>query len=619
MNNKQKEDFLDIEDTADDTRLSDIENIIVFSSSKSKTTNHNLFPNINNLIGQTERLSENNILQQRENRHKISLIKKVIQKKEDVNKTKIKIKEILNTYNNNIIFLKDDQRNTLLHIYINLKDPDALKIIIDIYIDILGISEYFYIFLFMKNIKGFTAFDLGVKFCNIPIIKLLYEQLEKCQDKIKIITYMEYLRNNIFNISAENNKIYPIIFFYEKFRKFYINKKIKLLDCKEEGINKQGMTPILYASKNGNLKLLLILIDLGADINSINDLGYTPLHYAVKNNDKRMVKHLLIRGANKFISDNNNMTPFDLAVSLRNENIIKILYHKNCCQNIFCGGELGKLSGKISMIIMILYLILSTFFKIVIFVRFFFVMNGININSLLSIDLNNNPEKIELNELLTCFDDNCVSIIFLLLLCLFINLSFLLYFIIFKCSKNVFLPKKKNVEERLSKLYETNENVCLKCGIFKKADTKHCLICDRCVDNWDHHCYWLNTCINNKNFCKFKLFLYFSFVLLFSNLLFYIYSVYLLLSAKDLFFKEIINIEIDSFVYYLVIIFLVSIEIVLILITAYILIFINFPLIIYNCKNNISKQKLEEKVESLIDSEDSFNKVFEEKILDLKK
>ena len=83
-----------------------------------------------------------------------------------------------------------------------------------------------------------------------------------------------------------------------------------------------------------------------------------------------MVKHLLIRGANKFISDNNNMTPFDLAVSLRYENIIKILYHKNCCQNIFCGGELGKLSGKISMIIMILYLILSTFFKIVIFVRF---------------------------------------------------------------------------------------------------------------------------------------------------------------------------------------------------------------------------------------------------------
>ena len=103
------------------------------------------------------------------------------------------------------------------------------------------------------------------------------------------------------------------------------------------------MTPILYASKNGNLKLLIILIDLGADINSINDKGYTPLHYAVENNDERMVKHLLIRGANKFISDIKNINPYNLAVLLKHENLKKILYHKNCCQKIFSGGELGKL------------------------------------------------------------------------------------------------------------------------------------------------------------------------------------------------------------------------------------------------------------------------------------
>ena len=151
MKNKPKDDLLDIDDTTDDTRLSDIENIIMFSSSNKKNNTYNLIPNINNIINTSERFSENIILQQRENRQKISLIKKVIQKKEDNNKTKIKIKEILNTYNNNIIFLKDDQRNTLLHIYILKKDPDALKIIIEIYSDILGISENFYIFLFSKN------------------------------------------------------------------------------------------------------------------------------------------------------------------------------------------------------------------------------------------------------------------------------------------------------------------------------------------------------------------------------------------------------------------------------------------------------------------------------------
>ena len=613
MKNKPKDDLLDIDDTTDDTRLSDIENIIMFSSSNKKNNTYNLIPNINNIINTSERFSENIILQQRENRQKISLIKKLIQKKEDNNKTKIKIKEILNTYNNNIIFLKDDQRNTLLHIYILKKDPDALKIIIDIYSDILGISENFYIFLFSKNRNGFTSFDLSVKFGNIPIIKLLYEQLEKTQNKIKMINYMEYLRHNIFNISAENNNIYPIIFYYEKLNKFY-ERKIKLLDCKEEGINKSGMTPILYASKNGNLKLLLILIDLGADINSINDLGYTPLHFAVENNDERMIKHLLIRGANKFISDRYNMTPYDLAIKLKYQNIIKILYHKNCCGKIFCGGEIGKLPGKRNMIFMILYIIFSFCFKAMILLRFSYVINAFNIRSLFSKYLkNDNLGNIELNEILNCIDDNCFYEKILLLLCLSINLLFLVYFIIFKCSKKVFLPKKRNVEKKLSKLYEKNENVCLKCGIFKKADTLHCLICDRCVDNWDHHCYWLNTCINNKNFCKFKLFLYFSFVLLLTNLLFYIYSVFLLFSAKDLFFQEIFNIEIGSVIYYLVLIILSSIQIVLILITSYILIFLNIPLIIYNCKDNINNKNLEEKVESLIDSEDSFKKVFEEK------
>ena len=117
-NCRSKDDLLDIDDTTDDTRLSDIENIIMFSSSNKKNNTYNLIPNINNIINTSERFSETIILQQRENRQKISLIKKVIQKKEDNNKTKMKIKEILNTYNNNIIFLKDDQRNTLLHIYI---------------------------------------------------------------------------------------------------------------------------------------------------------------------------------------------------------------------------------------------------------------------------------------------------------------------------------------------------------------------------------------------------------------------------------------------------------------------------------------------------------------------
>ena len=610
----KKDDLLEYDDTTDDTRISDTENIM-FLCSKSKNKTYNYISNLNNSINQKERLSENNILQQRENRRIISLVKQVIQKKEDNINTKKKIKEILNSYNKNIILIRDDQRNTLLHIYVKANDRVSVNIIIEIYIDIFGISEKFYNFLFLKNINGFTAFDLSVKYEYITIIKILYEQLEKSENDCNISNYMEYLKNNVFNVAAENNKIYPILFFYEKLKKFYKRKSIKLLDYKDNNLSKEGMTPILYASQNGNLNLLLILIDLGADINSINDKGYTPLHYAVENNDERMVKHLLIRGANKFVTDGNNMSPYNLAVLLNHENLIKILYHKNCCQKIFCGEELGKLTRKNSMVLMLIYLIFNIVFKLAIFIRFFFVIYNIDLSLLISdfkIYNNANSNQIELNDLLSCLDENCLLELIVLLTCLTIDLFLLIYFMVFKCSKPVFLHRKINKEQKLYKLYERSENICIKCGIIKRSSTKHCLICDRCVDNWDHHCYWLNTCINNKNFCKFKLFLYFTFIFLVTNLLFYIYSVYLILSSKDLFFQEILNIEIGSEIYYLVLILLISFLVVLIIVVIYSIIFVNFPLVNYYCKVNINNNNIEENVQSLIDSEDSFNRIFED-------
>ena len=82
---------------------------------------------------------------------------------------------------------------------------------------------------------------------------------------------------------------------------------------------------------------------------------------------------------------------------------------------------------------------------------------------------------------------------------------------------------------------------------------------------------------------------------------------YLILSAKDLFFQEIFNVEVGSEVYYLVLALLISALIVLIIFIFYSLIFLNFPFVIYYCKMNITISKLEENIESLNDSEDSFN------------
>ncbi|KAF4675902.1 hypothetical protein FOL46_009117 [Perkinsus olseni] len=41
--------------------------------------------------------------------------------------------------------------------------------------------------------------------------------------------------------------------------------------------------------------------------------------------------------------------------------------------------------------------------------------------------------------------------------------------------------------------------VCHTCWIWKGLRTKHCPMCDCCVDDFDHHCTWLNNCVGGGN------------------------------------------------------------------------------------------------------------------------
>jgi palmitoyltransferase ZDHHC13/17 len=44
--------------------------------------------------------------------------------------------------------------------------------------------------------------------------------------------------------------------------------------------------------------------------------------------------------------------------------------------------------------------------------------------------------------------------------------------------------------------------MCPECQILRTIRSRHCGVCHRCVERFDHHCPWINNCIgvNNHNF-----------------------------------------------------------------------------------------------------------------------
>ena len=618
--NKRRDEIIELADTINDTPISIIDNTTptgAFLNSKldiiyEENTNINRISNLEKnsiLLNNFKKENpENKILLQRENRRIISMIRKTISKKEEKNTTILLIKNILINYKNDITLLRDDKRNTLLHIYVELGDIPSIKIILEVYIDILKISKSFYDFLFLKNIENRNVFDIAVKKGDANKIKLLYEFIENENNYINKKEYINYFYNNIFHIAANFNQVYPILFFYEKlkpFYKYYNNGYI--LNAHET--NKNKMTPLHCTCNNKNVKIMDLLIDLGADIDAQDIKGRTPLHYAVINNDERMVKHLLLRGANKFIKDENNLSPYDLAFSLGDKNLVKILYHKNCCQKQFCDDEIGPLSKRNNSIILLIGLLFTIFIKLLIIFRFTFVLNGIeldfneifaltsNFNNTNNITESINDKSLYLGDFFSCLDENCRVEEGLIFLTLLIDLSLFLIFIIFKCSKEVFIQKNiasNDNDSTLFSLYEKDENICVKCRITINDKIQHCLICDRCVENWDHHCYWVNTCINDQNYSKFQAFVIFTILFLFFNLLFYIDSLYLLFSSKEKFVKEIFNLENSSLFYHVIKIIIICLGVYLIFVFSYSLIFIALPIIKYLISKSIKYIKMKD-------------------------
>jgi len=451
----------------------------------------------------------------------------------------------------------DRNKETLAHLMIKINIYERVVALIQSYIELLGVNDSFFNWLLSENNKHETSLDLCVQHGNKKIIKYMYSIISKTtENKFRIAEN----RNGIFHHAAIHDQGYPIIFFHEKLQKFF--KKIPILDVPSE----KGATPLHLACSKGSRKAVNILLDLGANINAVDNDGNSCLHHAVISNNLTILKKLLIRGADKNIINKEGKSSLQLAQENNAKTATDILSANNSLIQSPCNKnyERSELRGNHNNFSLFVIILLMGFGKWIYLSRLFYVYEGsikydiipfvYEIETIKSFCFYGNEKYYEnctINETLInnyyhnvgSLRSNITSIFDLFsestfgynfleksyiiawgiscfeLILLFMILKFMFF------SSEIYLKKKTfKKESSLINLFDNNKNICVKCRIPMEDTTVHCVACNRCVLEFDHHCSWLNICICRQNFGTYKTFLYIFCAYIFSNFIFFFYS-----------------------------------------------------------------------------------------------
>jgi ankyrin repeat protein len=79
-----------------------------------------------------------------------------------------------------------------------------------------------------------------------------------------------------------------------------------------------GLTPLLFAAREGNIEGVKVLLDAGADINQTSEYGWTALLTATQNRYYKLGVYLLERGANPNVANEGGWNALYLATDNRN-------------------------------------------------------------------------------------------------------------------------------------------------------------------------------------------------------------------------------------------------------------------------------------------------------------
>ena len=464
---------------------------------------------------------------------------------------------------------KDNQNSTVLHTSVFKKNLQITKILIDHCKK--HNQKNLQSFIDCENDQGVTALHYASFRGDIDIIKLLVDNGADIYKKNK-------KGLNVIHYCAQGNKPSSLMYFYFKLKdNFNSNSEYSLITEKDFG----GSTPLHWAVYSVAEDLLLYLINLNIFqtendrldfINQLDDQGFSPLHLCITSKSSRIALKLLQNGADASLVDKKGFTPLDLAIKKKQIDIERILRNNQSCNFCNIKAPVKQIKKSRKNIICII------FFQIITFLIFF--------SSTFVILFKKYTEEKNFN-------------IFFYGYIILLSLFFLLYIILLIIDPGMIEKKGEDEVQNLLKKNIDLTKYCYKCFIKKTIYSKHCIICDRCYDRFDHHCYWINKCVAKKNYIYFlmflfEVFLYLSFILVTSifgvinfnenkfehikdNLNFCIYN----------FLHDNLNIIFSNEIYHLVLNVILSLIILSFLIPECLLLMFN----VYVCCSNYRKEK----------------------------
>ena len=313
---------------------------------------------------------------------------------------------------------------------------------------------------------------------NIKIIKLLIENYAD----VNAVTSNGY---NMLHKAAQGNKPSAIVYFHKKYN----------MDLEATCENK--MNALHLSAAIGMDNSVIFLLSLGLNPNIQDKFGYTALHYAVKKSHIRIIKKLLQKGADRnIIEKRHKKTP--VMMGKNKPEIAEIFKKKGICEKLFFKPDISQrtcCSNKNMILFIVFHLLIISLVFFVIFP-----------------DFNSLP-----------FSISYLSIS---------GLVFLLYFILSFSDPGRMVRQYKDLLSIVESGEEV-ENFCPYCLVKKTYRSLHCLICQKCVDDFDHHCFWVGNCIGKNNYTLFFIFLVYILINTLFNVGINIYFLIKELTLKD--------------------------------------------------------------------------------------